>query len=112
VRLLFDEHVTGAVKGRLILALVYLLVPFDLLPEIALGPPALIDDAFLLVVVLTSLLDDDVVPRGRVQQHWSGSPEKLNQVLQGAAFLREHTDFFRYLGDWANRTWNGSESSR
>jgi len=49
VRLLFDENVASAVKGRLLIALVYLIVPFDLRPEGTLGPPAYINDAFLLV---------------------------------------------------------------
>ena len=105
VRLLFDDKVAAAVKARLLLALAYLIVPFDLLPEAVLGPPAYIDDAFLLVTALAALLNEDVVPRGRIEQHWSGSAATLDKVLSGATFLRERTDFFHQIAAWANRTW-------
>lgn len=103
VRLLFDENVAASVKGRLILALVYLLMPFDLLPEVVMGPAGYIDDSFLLVTVLTSLLNENVIPRGRIEQHWAGSSETLDKVIDGATFLNSQSHFFRQIADWVNK---------
>jgi len=67
-------------KTRLLLgsALVYFVVPFDLLPEVMTGPAGLLDDLVLALAVLQQAFGRDLGPVA--EKYWSGS-QPLRQVL-------------------------------
>lgn len=78
-RLAADRALPRGVRVRLVLLLVYLAMPFDLVPDVV---PVLgyADDAVVVALVLRS-----VVRRagpGALQRHWPGSPEGLAVLLR------------------------------
>lgn len=79
VRLSLDKEVPERHRALIGGALAYFLLPFDLLPEGALGPVGYVDDLVLVAMVLESAFDRRLESLSR--RHWSGS-EDLRKVLQ------------------------------
>ncbi|SRR5690554_1760875 len=52
VRLMLDERVSGRAKLIPLLALLYMISPIDLIPEIAFGPLGVVDDMGVLLIAL------------------------------------------------------------
>jgi uncharacterized membrane protein YkvA (DUF1232 family) len=73
-RLLADPRVSGRWKAACALALVYLALPFDLVPDF-IPVAGQLDDAILVALVLRGLLRS-AGPR-LVRQHWPGPPALL-----------------------------------
>jgi uncharacterized membrane protein YkvA (DUF1232 family) len=76
-RLAADRQTPQGVRVRLLLLLVYLILPFDLVPDFI---PVLgyADDAIIVAAALRS-----VVRRagpGAIDKHWPGTPEALHAV--------------------------------
>ena len=99
-RLLFDGKVAAEVKLQLVAAIAYLVLPFDLLPEALLGPIGYAEDAFLLAKVILDLTNEKVIPKERLQMHWSGTPDTLDKMIAFSGWFSENLDFFRIIGDW------------
>lgn len=76
-RLAGDRTLPAGVRVRLVLLLVYLAVPFDLVPDVipVLGQA---DDAVVVVLVLRSVVR--VAGPQALERHWRGSPEGLAAV--------------------------------
>ena len=66
-------------KAWLGLAVVYVLSPFDFIPD-ALFPLGLVDDLIVMVVVLDSVLG--AIPRSLVTKHWAGSQDLFSVVQE------------------------------
>jgi uncharacterized membrane protein YkvA (DUF1232 family) len=79
-RLVRDARVPRADKLLLALATAYVLAPADLVPDV-LGVFGLVDDLYLLGLVLGRLLDragPDVL-----LEHWDGNPRALGYLVEG-----------------------------
>lgn len=78
LRLALDREVPQ--KTRLLLgsALVYFVLPLDLLPEALTGPAGLLDDLVLALAVLQQAFGRELEPLA--EKYWSGS-QPLRQVL-------------------------------
>jgi len=91
VRLTLDSEVPKETRRLLGGALAYFLLPFDLLPEMLVGPGGYIDDLVLACIVLSEALGPDL--EAFAARHWSGSGE-LRRLLtdisrSGEALLGE-----------------------
>lgn len=80
-RLAADPALPRGVRVRLLLLLVYLLLPVDLVPDFI---PVLgfADDIVVAALALRSVIRR--AGRDAVDRHWSGSPEGLTVVLRMA----------------------------
>ena len=77
-RLLGDPRVPRRAKLVLILAFVYLLIPFDLVPDF-IPVAGQLDDAILLAAVLAHVVR--LAGREVVEELWTGSERGLRVVL-------------------------------
>jgi uncharacterized membrane protein YkvA (DUF1232 family) len=80
-RLINDRRVSGKNKILLASALVYFVLPFDLVPEEVFGPMGYIDDLILAVIALHKILGD--TDPEVLREHWSGK-EALLPTLRNA----------------------------
>lgn len=78
VRLSRDDRVSRANKARMAGAVAYFINPLDLIPELILGPPGLVDDIALAALVLHSLLE--TTDPSIVREHWEGSADILDLI--------------------------------
>jgi uncharacterized membrane protein YkvA (DUF1232 family) len=82
-RLLKDPRVPGTEKALLAGAIVYAIMPFDLIPDMVpfVGQ---IDDAYLIAMTLLRLMDrtDPAI----VREHWSGGGDVV-QLIGAAAMM-------------------------
>lgn len=78
LRLLRDARVRPGDKAIALLGLAYVLSPVDLLPEFLLGPLGLLDDAFMLALTVSRLVNR--VHPDVVRAHWSGQGDVLEAI--------------------------------
>ena len=78
VRLSRDDRVSRVNKAKMTGAVAYFITPLDLIPELLLGPPGLVDDVALAAYVLHDLLEttDPAV----VREHWEGNADILDLI--------------------------------
>ena len=81
VRLFTDRQMPGSSRSLVGGALVYFLLPADLLPEVLLGAGGFLDDVVLAAAVVTHVFSDELRPF--VERHWSGRGN-VHDVLQDA----------------------------
>lgn len=77
-RLTIDRRVNAKNKALLGSAVLYFVIPFDLLPEALVGPIGYLDDLVFAVYVLNKVLmttDPDTLRR-----HWSGRGDVLDTI--------------------------------
>lgn len=82
IALIRDDRVSLKSKGKLALAISYVLLPVDLIPDFvpALG---LVDDAAAIFLAVTSALAD--TPPEVFKAHWKGREDVLDLILKGQA---------------------------
>jgi uncharacterized membrane protein YkvA (DUF1232 family) len=80
LRLSQDDRVDAKQKSKLAGALAYFVSPLDLIPELLLGPPGLVDDVALTAYVLHDVLE--TIDPSVVREHWEGSTDILDLVRQ------------------------------
>lgn len=78
LRLLRDARVRRGDKAIALLGLAYVLSPIDLLPEFVFGPLGLLDDAFMLALTVSRLVNR--VHPDVVRTHWSGQGDVLEAI--------------------------------
>ncbi len=103
-RLALDRDVPASSRRLIGGALVYFVVPFDLLPEAVLGAGGYLDDLVLACAVLAAAFGDDLAPWA--EKHWSGSRrlrEVLADVSRGADSLLGEGLYRRLRGLLARR---------
>jgi len=89
-RLTIDSRVTGKNKVLLGSAVVYFILPFDLVPEAIVGPMGYLDDLVFAAYVLKTILTD--TDPEVLREHWTGSEDVLltiQRVLTAADTLVE-----------------------
>jgi len=77
-RLVRDERVPLASKVIATLAIGYVLSPFELMPEMLLGPIGLIDDVIVVGTALSRMLNH--VHPDVVRSHWAGQGDALAAI--------------------------------
>jgi uncharacterized membrane protein YkvA (DUF1232 family) len=82
VRLSLDKDVPARSRSLVGGALLYFLMPFDLMPEGILGPAGFLDDLILAAGVLAEAFSGQL--EGLAERHWSGR-DSVRQVLQDVA---------------------------
>ena len=80
-RLVRDPLLPRPVKIAIAAAAVYLISPFDLIPDFV-PFVGYLDDALLAAVLVDGILT--YVDRGLVLKYWPGSPESLDRVARTA----------------------------
>jgi uncharacterized membrane protein YkvA (DUF1232 family) len=85
-RLLRDPRVPIGAKLIAVAGVGYVLLPFDLLPEILLGPVGLIDDLLIVGAALSGLLER--VHPDIVRSHWSGQGDALDAIQRVTSWSR------------------------
>jgi uncharacterized membrane protein YkvA (DUF1232 family) len=78
LRLLRDSRVRPGDKAMAVLGVAYVLSPVDLLPEFLFGPIGLLDDALVLALTVSRLVNR--VHPDVVRAHWSGQGEVLDAI--------------------------------
>jgi uncharacterized membrane protein YkvA (DUF1232 family) len=84
LRLLRDGRVRPGDKAIAVLGLAYVLSPIDLVPEFLFGPVGLIDDAFMLALTVSRLVNR--VHPDVVRTHWSGQGDVLDAIQRVSAW--------------------------
>ena len=77
-RLSVDREVSGKLKARLVLVIIYFISPLDLLPEALLGPIGYLDDVALAAFFLNQLVNAG--GGALVQRHWAGDGDVLDLI--------------------------------
>ena len=80
VRLSQDSRVSRMDRTKLAGAAAYFVNPLDLIPELVLGPPGLVDDVALSAYVLFEVLEN--TDPAVVREHWEGSADILDLIRQ------------------------------
>lgn len=81
-RVLADERVPRDLRGEVLAGLLYVALPFDVVPESLFGPAGLVDDALVLTRVLDALLNRVEEPIAR--ELWPGDRAVL-EAARGIA---------------------------
>ncbi|MGD8790968.1 MAG: DUF1232 domain-containing protein [Anaerolineae bacterium] len=77
-RLSRDDRLSQADRTKLGGAVAYFINPMDLMPELILGPPGLVDDIALAALVLHDVLE--TVDPAVIREHWEGSIDVLEMT--------------------------------
>lgn len=80
IRLLRDKRVSRRTKFSLLLSIGYVLLPFDLLPEMLFGVLGLVDDASVMGLTLFGITSLGKVDPAILRQHWSGNGDVVTAV--------------------------------
>ena len=83
-RLVGDPVLPRAAKIALAAAAIYLVSPFDLIPDF-IPFVGYLDDALVAAVLVDGIVN--YVDRGLVLKYWPGSPESLDRVARVARIL-------------------------
>jgi uncharacterized membrane protein YkvA (DUF1232 family) len=79
-RLVLDKRVPRAEKAKLAAAIAYFVSPFDLVPELVLGPVAFLDDIAVAAFALNSLINSG---QGEIASElWAGDGDVLALIQQ------------------------------
>lgn len=97
VRVLVDKRVSLDVKRDLLLALGYLIVPLDLIPEALLGPIGYTEDTFFLAGTVLQLTDRNAVSERLLQEHWAGEPSALAKLMAASEWAAANLQFIHQL---------------
>ncbi len=77
-RLARDERMSREDRAKLAGAAAYFVNPLDLMPELLLGPPGLIDDIALAALVLHDVLE--TTDPAIIREHWEGNTDILELI--------------------------------
>ena len=84
LRLLRDARVRPGDKAIAVLGIAYVLSPVDVLPEFLFGPIGLLDDALILALTVSRLVNR--VHPDVVRAHWSGQGDVLAAIQRVTAW--------------------------
>lgn len=93
LRLLFDGRVDTAYKLIPLMAILYVLSPIDLIPELAFGPLGVFDDLGVLLLGMEAFIR--LAPSGVVQEYNGNGPTNSSRtssredVIEGEYIVRD-----------------------
>jgi len=89
IRLLLDRTVAPAVKGRLLIAMAYVIMPLDFIPDV-IPCAGLVDDLLVTAVLLNKTFNSSSPDfQNRLLANWAGSAELFEKVREIVAVLNE-----------------------
>ena len=100
IRLMIDDRVSSGAKKNMFWAIVYLIIPLDFIPESVVGIPGYIDDTYMMILAITNMLNTNYINREILYEHWLGTKEELNKIINLSMKIQENIDFFRFIGEW------------
>lgn len=77
-RLILDHRISSENRAMLGIAVAYVIVPVELIPESLVGPQGLVDDIVVMVYALDKILNRE--NQEVVREHWSGQEDILHHV--------------------------------
>jgi len=104
VRLLLETRISKESKLQVAAALAYLVSPIDFIPEGFVGPIGYIDDAFVLCATLSDMLQENRTGKGLLMEHWAGTEETLDHIMEVSKGFSENVDFFRGIYTWLQKS--------
>ena len=110
-----DPRIPSSVKLSLMSAVVYVLSPFDLVPEAIMGVAGLIDDAGILILALNAAMGaaeiDPSIWEEIWRAHWHGDDNPVNVVRKLYEFITENAKrLFGKVWEFIRRNWNSSHN--
>lgn len=89
IRLLMDRAVAPAAKGRLLIAMAYVIMPLDFIPDV-IPCAGLVDDLLVTAVLLNKTFNSSTPDlQNMLLANWAGSPELFEKVREIVAVLNE-----------------------
>jgi len=84
-----DMAVAPAAKGRLMIAMAYLVMPLDFIPDV-IPCAGLIDDLLVMAVMLNKTINSSSPElQERIVANWAGNPDVFVKVREIVAVLNE-----------------------
>lgn len=87
VNLLADKRVVILDKIFVMGVLIYVISPFDVFPEILIGPFGLVEDLILVLIILYRLMSNPYNHEA-IQEHWKGDPDIMAKIQRGFQYIR------------------------
>ncbi len=87
VNLLSDHRVFIIDKIFVAGVLFYVISPIDLFPEALIGPFGLIEDLFLMLMILYRLMGNPY-NSDAIKEHWKGDPKMMLKIQRGCQQIR------------------------
>ena len=87
VNLLADHRVFLFDKIFVAGTLLYVISPIDLFPELLAGPFGLVEDLFLVLVMLYRLMGNPY-NSAAIEAHWRGDPNVMFKIQRGCQYIR------------------------
>jgi uncharacterized membrane protein YkvA (DUF1232 family) len=78
ISLALDRRVPADLRAQTAAVFAYVVLPFDLVPEVVVGPIGFGDDLLLVALMVRRLLT--TVPREVVEEHWAGPAGLMDTV--------------------------------
>jgi len=94
LRLVRDNRVPAMAKGQLLVALAYVLNPFDFIPEAVAGVVGLSDDAGVMALVLMWINNVLKLDRDIIRENWSGKSDPADVIEE------VHEAVMSYAEEW------------
>lgn len=90
IKFLADEEVLFETKMRIVTALVYIVVPLDLIPEQLLGPIGMIDDVYVALFIIVETLFNSEISEDTLRKYWPGKTDELRSLKEKYAVISEY----------------------
>jgi len=97
IRLLVDTRVSVKVKVKVLAAVAYLVLPYDLIPEAILGPLGYAEDAYFLARVILDLTNKNAIAEGLLREHWAGESGSLDKLMAITEWIDANVPLFSDL---------------
>ena len=110
VGIMRDPRIPLKYRLALLSAVLYVLSPLDIIPEMVFGAPGLIDDAGILIILLdllfNSLILDSETWAEVIRDHWHREEDLASTITRLLAKLRDLSgDLFEKLLNLVKRWW-------
>lgn len=80
IKFVASEQVSIKTKTKLLAAIMYIVVPFDVLPEGLMGPLGYVDDVYLALHICISVLFDSEISKEMLRNHWPGDVQQITKL--------------------------------
>ena len=91
VKLAFDPRLSSKSKGLMGIAILYVISPIDLIPELFLGPGAYIDDLAIVILALQKVKESQRNPN-ILRELWTGDGDIIKLIEEIAGKVNELLD--------------------
>jgi uncharacterized membrane protein YkvA (DUF1232 family) len=89
IKFLSDAEVPIRLKNKILPALLYIVLPLDIIPEQFLGPIGMIDDVYVALFVIVELLFNSELSDKMLKKHWPGKTEDFLSLKERLTSLSD-----------------------